>query len=221
MTVALAPLIFRVDGFVGAKLRAQLRERAAARFAKDGHAADALHAAAALGWGHDGGGADPVLEALSARVAVLTRLPASHQEPAFATRSAPSAAGANANHTKPAFDHWDVTKRQRGDQDVDLLTEGGTTNRAATVVVHLNEPPKGGQLGFPGGQKNTGAVGRGPGCNHPLVLPATEGSAYLLYNRLPDSRGDESSQRAECPVLEGQKWTVTKWVWNKALALSE
>ena len=122
----------------------------------------------------------------------------------------------------PFFDTWDVVERHRGNSDVELLTEGGTANRRATLLLPLTTPPKGGQLGFPHAQDAHSVRGsRTASCNHQLVLPSRLGSAYLLYNLLPDGRFDGLSQRAECPVLEGQKWTVTKWIWNKPLTPSE
>ena len=222
VTVSMLPLVFRIDGFAGARLSTALRERAAAQLAKDGYAVDAPFAASALGWGVDGGsGADAALEELSTRVAALTALPVAHQEPAFASRAAAAHRGGE-GAMPPFFDTWDVVERHRGNSDVELLTEGGTANRRATLLLPLTTPPKGGQLGFPHAQDAHSVRGsRTASCNHQLVLPSRLGSAYLLYNLLPDGRFDGLSQRAECPVLEGQKWTVTKWIWNKPLALSE
>lgn len=37
------------------------------------------------------------------------------------------------------------------------------------------------------------------------------GDALLFYNLSPDSSQDTASMHTGCPVLQGVKWTATKW----------
>lgn len=37
------------------------------------------------------------------------------------------------------------------------------------------------------------------------------GDALLFYSLKPDSSQDAASMHTGCPVLQGRKWTATKW----------
>lgn len=38
------------------------------------------------------------------------------------------------------------------------------------------------------------------------------GSAVLFFNLHPDATPDETSLHGSCAVLDGEKWTATKWI---------
>lgn len=45
----------------------------------------------------------------------------------------------------------------------------------------------------------------------PAVKPA-KGDALLFFSLHPDATTDTSSLHGSCPVIEGEKWSATKWI---------
>ena len=43
------------------------------------------------------------------------------------------------------------------------------------------------------------------------ILERSAGDALLFYTLKPDGSQDDASIHTGCPVLQGVKWTATKW----------
>lgn len=82
-------------------------------------------------------------------------------------------------------------------------TEGGRSHlnrggqRAVTVIVYLNTPEKGGETIFPSVN---------------IRIEPKIGNALLFHNCLPNQEEDPLSFHGGAPVLEGEKWILTRWI---------
>ncbi len=72
--------------------------------------------------------------------------------------------------------------------------------RVATFIVYLNTPKKGGETIFP----KTG-----------LKIVPEKGKALLFYNVNSKGIVDPMSFHGGAPVLEGEKWIITRWLREK------
>ncbi|XP_039040275.1 probable prolyl 4-hydroxylase 4, partial [Hibiscus syriacus] len=74
------------------------------------------------------------------------------------------------------------------------IARGG--HRIATVLMYLTNVTKGGETVFPEAE----------------VLKPKRGDALLFFSLYPNAIPDPSSLHAGCPVIEGEKWSATKWI---------
>lgn len=81
----------------------------------------------------------------------------------------------------------------------------GQPSRFATILLYLNDVPKGGETSFPRWLNGE--------TTDILKVKPEHGKAILFYNQLPDGNYDERSQHAALPVIEGEKWLANLWVW--------
>lgn len=72
--------------------------------------------------------------------------------------------------------------------------------RVLTVVVFLDSPIQGGDVHFPGAE---------------LTVHPENGAALLYYNKIPNGQVDVISTHRVSHVLEGEKWTLTKFYREK------
>ncbi|GMH41967.1 hypothetical protein BSKO_09886 [Bryopsis sp. KO-2023] len=139
---------------------------------------------------------DDVTTTVEERVANWTQLPLSHQEDMQVLR-------------------YGISQKYGAHQDV--LDEG--SKRYATILMYLNDCPGGGETAFPEGSEWTNPVlgeryGPWSECaeGHVAAKPK-KGDALLFFSLFPDgTTGDPASTHTGCPILEGVKWTATKWV---------
>lgn len=52
-----------------------------------------------------------------------------------------------------------------------------------------------------------------------LTVKARKGDALLFFSLHPNTTVDRSSLHGSCPVIEGQKWSATKWIHTRSLEL--
>lgn len=92
---------------------------------------------------------------------------------------------------RPHFDFFDPSLKGSKRH----LVNGG--QRISTMVIYLNNVESGGETSFP-------EVG--------IITNPKKGSA--VYFEYTNSKGqvDKNSLHAGCPVIEGEKWILTKWV---------
>ncbi|CAA6662855.1 unnamed protein product [Spirodela intermedia] len=64
-------------------------------------------------------------------------------------------------------------------------------HRVATVLMYLSDVQKGGETIFPN---------------------AGKGDALLFFSLHPNATTDNFSLHGSCPVIEGEKWSATKWI---------
>jgi prolyl 4-hydroxylase len=101
---------------------------------------------------------------------------------------------------KPHFDWFDPRMPSLEKH----LKKGG--QRAATVIMYLNTPAKGGKTDFP---------------NLNASIPAVAGDAVLFHNLDSAGKHDIRVLHAGLPPEEGEKWIATRWIRERAWDGSE
>lgn len=132
------------------------------------------------------------LAAISERIARWTLLPVLHQENPQVLSYTPG------QQYRAHFDFF---------QDNSTVQNGG--NRAATVVVYLNDVEEGGETVFallP--QKAAAAPGTqlSECASKGLAIKPKRGTALLFHNLTPEGKLEPRSLHAGCPVTKGSKW---------------
>jgi len=89
----------------------------------------------------------------------------------------------------------------------DWGVRGGPHTRLATVLLYLNDPPRGGETAFP-----LAKVGKSEG----LIVEPKKGQAVLFYSQFPDGNVDDESLHEARPTTKGEKWLANVWVHDKA-----
>lgn len=142
---------------------------------------------------------DPVVRDVEQRLAIWTHLNISHQEDMQILR---------------------YGLGQKYGAHYDSLVEDSP--RVATVLLYLaNTTEEGGETAFPAASEwlepNMDArFGPFSDCakEHVAVKPH-KGMALLFYSLNLDGTNDQASLHTGCPIIQGVKWTATKWIHTK------
>ncbi|XP_047321052.1 probable prolyl 4-hydroxylase 6 [Impatiens glandulifera] len=86
---------------------------------------------------------------------------------------------------------------------------GPSGNRIATVLMYLTTVHKGGETVFP--YSDSYQVDNKCGYDG-YAVKARKGDALLFFSLHPNSTADSFSLHESCPVIEGEKWSATKWI---------
>ncbi|KAJ8775229.1 hypothetical protein K2173_020233 [Erythroxylum novogranatense] len=115
-------------------------------------------------------------------------------------------------------------KGQKYEPHFDFFTDqfnlafGG--NRIATVLMYLSNVEKGGETVFPVSEPQTfqpkdhtwsDCAKKG------YAVKPRKGDALLFFSLHPNATIDERSLHGSCPVIEGEKWSATKWIHISSL----
>jgi prolyl 4-hydroxylase len=133
---------------------------------------------------------DQILQKLQVRIAEITGFPIEHGETLQVVHYE---AG---EEYKPHYDYFNPST-QVGNYHIE---RGG--QRIATFMIYLHTTEDGGETIFP---------------KAGLKIKPVKGTAVLFYNCLPSGLEDAMTFHAGAPVLQGEKWIITKWLRAKKL----
>jgi prolyl 4-hydroxylase len=135
-------------------------------------------------------GESPLIQRIEARLSHLLHWPVEHGEGLQVLRYR---AGAE---YRPHYDYFDP----QAPGTARVVQRGG--QRVATLVIYLNEPPRGGSTIFP----DIGLE----------VMPQRGHAVFFAYDR-PDPA--TLTLHGGAPVLAGEKWVATKWLREREFVL--
>ncbi|KAJ0981623.1 hypothetical protein J5N97_009878 [Dioscorea zingiberensis] len=119
----------------------------------------------------------------------------------------------NGQKYEPHFDYF----HDKANQEL-----GG--HRIATVLMYLSNVAKGGETIFPNseGKLTQPKDDTWSDCaKNGYAVKAEKGDALLFFSLHPDASTDASSLHGSCPVIEGEKWSATKWIHVRSFDRSE
>ncbi|KAL9247736.1 hypothetical protein vseg_021137 [Gypsophila vaccaria] len=141
---------------------------------------------------------DDVVAAIEERIAAWTFLPIENGESIQVLRY---------EHGQKYESHFDYF------HDKVNMKRGG--HRIATVLMYLSNVEKGGETVFP----NSKAKLQQPKndsfsdcAKNGYAVKPRKGDALLFFSLHPNASTDTLSLHGSCPVIEGEKWSATKWI---------
>ncbi|KAL0540738.1 hypothetical protein IC582_020751 [Cucumis melo] len=141
---------------------------------------------------------DKIVAGVEARIAAWTLLPAENGE------SIQILHYENGQKYEPHFDFF----HDKVNQEL-----GG--HRIATVLMYLSNVEKGGETIFPNSEfkESQEKDDSWSDCSRKgYAVKAQKGDALLFFSLHLDATTDERSLHGSCPVIEGEKWSATKWI---------
>ncbi|XP_019419525.1 PREDICTED: probable prolyl 4-hydroxylase 6 [Lupinus angustifolius] len=141
---------------------------------------------------------DKVIADIEARIATWTFLPYENGEGMQILRY---------EHGQKYEPHFDYL--------LDKLNQQFGGHRIATILMYLSNVKRGGETVFPNSD---------PTLSQPkdeswsecakmgYAVKPKKGDALLFFNLLPNATIDNRSLHGSCPVIEGEKWSATKWI---------
>ncbi|WVZ58962.1 hypothetical protein U9M48_009177 [Paspalum notatum var. saurae] len=96
-------------------------------------------------------------------------------------------------------------------------------HRIATVLMYLSNVEKGGETIFPSAQGKLSQPKDDTWsecARNGYAVKPVKGDALLFFSLHPDATTDPDSLHGSCPVIEGQKWSATKWIHVRSFDLT-
>ncbi|KAJ6683827.1 hypothetical protein OIU85_007515 [Salix viminalis] len=141
---------------------------------------------------------DEIVSDVEARIAAWTFLPEENGEPIQILRY---------EHGQKYEAHIDYF--------MDKVNQEVGGHRVATVLMYLSDVNKGGETVFPASEAKGSQPkdDRWSDCaKNGYAVKPNKGDALLFFSLHPDATPDPDSLHASCPVIEGEKWSATKWI---------
>ncbi|KAF1888896.1 hypothetical protein Lal_00036938 [Lupinus albus] len=152
-------------------------------------------------YSHNYGGSmslDEIITEIEDRIATWTFLPIGNGEPIQVLRYE------HGQKYEPHFDFF---------SDKYNLQFGG--NRVATVLMYLSNVGKGGETVFPNTESSLLQLkdeSLSECAKMGYAVKPIKGDALLFFSLRPNATVDIKSLHGSCPVIEGEKWSATKWI---------
>ncbi|XP_054797205.1 probable prolyl 4-hydroxylase 6 isoform X2 [Prosopis cineraria] len=141
---------------------------------------------------------DEIVAGIEARIATWTFLPIENGE------SIQILHYENGQKYEPHFDYFhDKANQQLGG------------HRIATVLMYLSNVEKGGETIFPNAEARLSQIkddSWSECAKKGYAVKPDKGDALLFFSLHLDATTDPSSLHGSCPVIEGEKWSATKWI---------
>lgn len=141
---------------------------------------------------------DQIVADIEARIAAWTFLPEENGE------SMQILHYEHGEKYEPHFDYF----HDKANQEL-----GG--HRIATVLMYLSNVEKGGETIFPNSQGKTSQPkddNLSECAKNGYAVKPYKGDALLFFSLHLDATTDTNSLHGSCPVIEGEKWSATKWI---------
>ncbi|KAK2996446.1 hypothetical protein RJ639_024963, partial [Escallonia herrerae] len=150
---------------------------------------------------------DDVVAGIEARIAAWTFLPVENGESMQVLHYE------HGQKYEPHFDYF---------HDKANLELGG--HRVATVLMYLSNVEKGGETVFPNSEMKDFQPKEDDWSDcakNGYSVKPRKGDALLFFSLHPDATTDSLSLHGSCPVIEGEKWSATKWIHVRSFDKSE
>uniref|UniRef100_A0A0D3FE85 procollagen-proline 4-dioxygenase n=1 Tax=Oryza barthii TaxID=65489 RepID=A0A0D3FE85_9ORYZ len=141
---------------------------------------------------------DEVVARIEERIAAWTMFPAENGESMQMLRYG------QGEKYEPHFDY--IRGRQAS-------ARGG--HRIATVLMYLSNVKMGGETVFPDAEARLSQPKDetwSDCAEQGFAVKPTKGSAVLFFSLYPNATFDPGSLHGSCPVIQGEKWSATKWI---------
>lgn len=141
---------------------------------------------------------DEIVDNIEARIAAWTFLPQENGE------SIQILHYEHGQKYEPHFDYF----HDKANQEL-----GG--HRVVTVLMYLSNVEKGGETVFPNSEGKTiqPKDDSWSDCaKNGYAVKPRKGDALMFFSLHPDATTDTNSLHGSCPVIEGEKWSATKWI---------
>ncbi|KAK7848433.1 probable prolyl 4-hydroxylase 7 [Quercus suber] len=141
---------------------------------------------------------DEVVADIEARIAAWTFLPVENGEAMQVLHYL------HGEKYEPHFDYFHDKENQK---------LGG--HRVATVLMYLSNVEKGGETVFPNSVSKVSQPKEddvSDCAKNGYAVKPKKGDALLFFSLNPDATTDTRSLHGSCPVIEGEKWSATKWI---------
>ncbi|XP_031477677.1 prolyl 4-hydroxylase 1 [Nymphaea colorata] len=138
----------------------------------------------------------PMIQEIEKRIAIYSQVPAENGELIQVLRYEKN------QYYKPHHDYFsDTFNLERGGQ------------RIATMLMYLSDNVQGGETYFP--MAGDGECSCGGKMVKGLCVKPSRGDAVLFWSMDLDGTSDPKSVHGGCEVLDGEKWSATKWMRQK------
>lgn len=144
---------------------------------------------------------DPIVSGIEDKIAAWTFLPKENGEDIQVLRY---------EHGQKYESHYDYF--------VDKVNIAWGGHRLATVLMYLSDVTKGGETVFPLAEKSRHRRAAETDkdlsecARKGIAVKPKKGDALLFFSLEPNAIPDTNSLHGGCPVLEGEKWSATKWI---------